>query len=189
MINKKLIIGLGTGRCGTKSLATLLNAQENSNVTHEDPPVLPWEFDEKAAQDKLESLLKRDADFVGDVSFSYLNYIEWFKRNYDNCYFIYIYRDFNSFVKSWMNKFKHKGQYKDCDKIFPTPIDAMFGNNDVIYKYWLYYQYNAKRKLSNIKASTRMSIIHLNDKTILEYILYDIGYKNPKIIKVHENKY
>ncbi|QNN23314.1 glycosyltransferase family 2 protein [Planctomycetales bacterium ZRK34] len=37
-----IIIGLGTGRCGTHSLVDLLNAQHQVRVTHEPRPILNW---------------------------------------------------------------------------------------------------------------------------------------------------
>jgi len=37
-----LIIGLGTGRCGTHSLTEVLNAQRGVRVIHEDRPILHW---------------------------------------------------------------------------------------------------------------------------------------------------
>ncbi len=37
-----LVIGIGTGRCGSTSLATLLDSQEGAAVTHEHAPVLAW---------------------------------------------------------------------------------------------------------------------------------------------------
>jgi len=39
---KPLIIGLGTGRCGTHSLVDVLNAQGSVQVVHEDKPILHW---------------------------------------------------------------------------------------------------------------------------------------------------
>ena len=34
-MKKQLIIGLGTGRCGTVSLSELLTSQKNTTVSHE----------------------------------------------------------------------------------------------------------------------------------------------------------
>ena len=38
----RIVLGIGTGRCATASLATLLNEQEDSSVSHEVRPLLPW---------------------------------------------------------------------------------------------------------------------------------------------------
>ena len=42
MAERPLIIGLGTGRCGTHSLVDVLNAQTGVQVVHEDKPILHW---------------------------------------------------------------------------------------------------------------------------------------------------
>ena len=43
MPERPLIIGLGTGRCGTHSLVDVLNAQDGVSVVHEDKPILHWD--------------------------------------------------------------------------------------------------------------------------------------------------
>jgi len=43
MPERPLIIGLGTGRCGTHSLVDVLNAQDGVSVVHEDKPTLHWD--------------------------------------------------------------------------------------------------------------------------------------------------
>jgi len=43
MAEPPLIIGLGTGRCGTHSLVDVLNAQDGAAVVHEDKPILHWD--------------------------------------------------------------------------------------------------------------------------------------------------
>lgn len=75
-MDKKLIIGLGTGRCGTMSLSLLLSRQPDTVVTHERDPHLGWCFDAGALRYKLTQILSDDAAAVGDVAFYYLPYIE-----------------------------------------------------------------------------------------------------------------
>ena len=41
--NRRLVLGIGTGRCGSHALAELLNHQPDANVTHEQPPLLDWQ--------------------------------------------------------------------------------------------------------------------------------------------------
>lgn len=75
----KIILGLGAGQCGTKLLAQVLDAQPNTHVTHEQPPLLPWQ-PSKQIPGIVERLarLRRDAQtkFVGDVASFYLPYVE-----------------------------------------------------------------------------------------------------------------
>lgn len=73
------VLGIGTGRCGTKSLAQLLNAQPDAAVTHEDWPLLPWsaERGEETILTRLSRYRRtRPAKLVGDVASFYLPYLE-----------------------------------------------------------------------------------------------------------------
>lgn len=48
MNTTQIVFGLGTGRCGTKSLARLLNHQKRAQVFHEiHGPNLAWQQSEK----------------------------------------------------------------------------------------------------------------------------------------------
>lgn len=76
----RLIIGLGSGRCGTVSLASLLRLQEKTSVTHENCPV-PWEFDEHAwdwiiTKKLLSGNKPYDTEVIGDVGYYWINYID-----------------------------------------------------------------------------------------------------------------
>jgi hypothetical protein len=74
--NQKLIIGLGTGRCGTLTLAAVLDAQFRTNITHEAYWRLPWKPINIYLEITLQHIYRHTADFIGDVSFYYLNYVE-----------------------------------------------------------------------------------------------------------------
>lgn len=70
----KLVIGIGTGRCGTMSLSCLLNGQPESSVTHEAIPGV-WE----RTDDHLAALIKlmdEPARVAGDVAFYHLNVVD-----------------------------------------------------------------------------------------------------------------
>lgn len=41
----RIILGIGTGRCGTLSLAEILNGQPNTQVTHEEASLLLWDHE------------------------------------------------------------------------------------------------------------------------------------------------
>jgi hypothetical protein len=66
---KQLVIGIGTGRCGTNSLAALLNSQPDCFFSHESYR-LDWE--QRAADcpqfDDFKYLLDREEPIAGDVS-------------------------------------------------------------------------------------------------------------------------
>jgi hypothetical protein len=41
-MNQSIVLGIGTGRCGLRSLAKLLNQQPETQSSYEEPPLLPW---------------------------------------------------------------------------------------------------------------------------------------------------
>jgi hypothetical protein len=72
-----IVLGIGTGRCGTQALMTFLNLQK-VNTLHESV-LLPWVFDSQSLNSLLTKLGKTstiDYPNVGEVNFSLLNYIE-----------------------------------------------------------------------------------------------------------------
>lgn len=97
----KYIIGLGSGRCGTTSLAVLLDMQANTTVTHEGFIPLPWyksltHF--RFHVDYIKSI--RRFGVGGDVSFYHLNYIDGYVHELENVKFICLKRNKEDTVKS-----------------------------------------------------------------------------------------
>ena len=119
MLNgKKLIIGLGTGRCGTMSLSKLLNLQEGADVTHEKFHVgarfseddeftyqLAYGFKPGKLEYTIKQLSGREAPIVGDVAFYWVNYVGALLKYVPNARFICLKRDRDEVVESfWMRK-------------------------------------------------------------------------------------
>lgn len=74
-----LVLGIGTGRCGLSSLASILNRQPDTKVSRYEPPYLPWrrERAQWPVIQRVEFLLEREAKRVaGDVASYYLPYVE-----------------------------------------------------------------------------------------------------------------
>ncbi len=77
-MTRRLVLGMGTGRCGTRSLAQVLSAQPECRVTHEEWPLLPWVSDDPGAllRRRIERMLRTRAEpVVGDVASFYLPYV------------------------------------------------------------------------------------------------------------------
>lgn len=134
----KIVIGLGTGRCGTKSLHALLNAQENSVCFHEaNPACMSWQGAEHVVLSMLRNfndtllgeerkvevdltscdkklVIKRyltldKVEVVGDVASYYLPYVDMILERYNNVVFPCMVRDKKDVIKSFMRKVRLYG--------------------------------------------------------------------------------
>jgi len=112
-MTKKYIIGFGTGRCGTKTLASLLNGCKNVNVSHEfrergDRDYrLSWKFNAKEARTRVENLKKLEGNLVGDVAHYYLNYIPHLREKFGNdIKFVNLFRPSEEVYNSFLRKTK-----------------------------------------------------------------------------------
>ena len=83
----RIILGLGTGQCGLKLLADILNAQAGARITFEEPPFLPWEYAPGklvGCEDFVPGISERfqrwrkmrTENLIGDVASFYLPYVE-----------------------------------------------------------------------------------------------------------------
>lgn len=66
-------MGLGTGRCGTASLAKLLDAQDGVNVGHEQAPVIPWHPDGVGYDRAVRWLQAQPGPIAGDVAHAWIS--------------------------------------------------------------------------------------------------------------------
>ena len=114
-MNKKLVIGLGTGRCGTVSLTHLLDSQLDSYMTHERPFLLPWKFDQELADKKLEQLTATEKNIRGDVAYYYLPYVEYIIESNVDVSFVCLKRDKYETVQSYLRKTKGRNHWMNHD--------------------------------------------------------------------------
>ena len=140
MDKPQIIIGLGTGRCGTVSLSHLLNSQKSSQFTHEANPRLPWEQNMNLFDKFMTGLEETDKDFVGDVSFYHLPYVEQMIMRNSEIKFVCLQRDKDATVKSYLKKigernhWSSKGTVDVWDKHYPTYEEM--AKPMAIGKYW-----------------------------------------------------
>ena len=85
---KNILIGMGTGRCGSKSLARLMGKQNGWHSTHESKPVLPWLVNKELFKQKIEDLSARKSDNIFDIGMYYIQYVEEFINTGLNIRFI-----------------------------------------------------------------------------------------------------
>lgn len=78
-MNQHIILGIGSGRCGTLSLAQVLNRQPGLQVSHEEQPRLPWKKlpGERVIRERFARMRRdREGRVLGDVASFYLPYVE-----------------------------------------------------------------------------------------------------------------
>jgi len=110
--NKKIILGVGSGRCGTLSLAVLLDLQKDSKFTHERPPLMPFEPCTHAYDAKKKQILELEDTYVGDVASSLIGYTEWFIEDYPNIKIVCLKRNKKECIESFLRKTKGRNNFQ-----------------------------------------------------------------------------
>jgi len=101
-----IIVGYGTGRCGTMSLAKFLNNQEGWHVTHE-KVCLGWYQAFTDTETAINDFTERPYSIIGDVGFYWINYLDLILRKFQGSRAINIKRDDDEVIESfwsYMNK-------------------------------------------------------------------------------------
>lgn len=196
--NRPVIFGVGTGRCGTKSLATLLNLQTSTKISHELGKPLPWNYCEKSLFDKIGEINSNNK--MGDVAFYYLNYIPKLIDTFSgNIRIIGLKRDMNSTVKSYLNHTrgrnhwrKHNGILWKKDKVWDKayPKYTVWNKTRAISKYYKDYYTELDRLVEIYPQNICIfDTRELNLTDGIHKILEFAGVNNSfKKIIVHENK-
>ena len=200
---KTIIIGLGTGRCGTHSLAKLLESQENTSITHElnDTPFIKWYYNSNDFNKICRVIDSRNKEFVGDVSFFYLHYIPSLLDKYNNIKFISIKRPKEATIKSymkwtegrnhWMNHNGTQWRYDRWDICYPKY--EVEKKEEALNLYWEeYYTTMEKLKTSYSNQFLLIEMEDLNNDNKIKDILDFCGFKNKKIIsgvKISQQNY
>lgn len=151
----QLVIGLGTGRCGTQSLAHLLNQQNAAKVDHERiEHLIRWQGSEQAVQTFLdEAMAQTEFQLIGDVAFYYLPYVEAILARQPKVKFICLQRACTETVVSYLQKTEgrnhwmaHDGKswqlsvWDDC-----YPKYAVSDKESALTLYWYDYYFTATR--------------------------------------------
>lgn len=121
-----IIIGLGSGRCGSTSLSVLLSEQKNINITHE-LIRLPWIINKK----RFNKCMDQIGD--GDIAFYYLNYVDLIIERFKDVKFICLKRDKTQIINSLLKKTRGRDHWN------PNPKD------DYIW-YECFPKYNVSKK-------------------------------------------
>lgn len=202
---QRLIIGLGTGRCGTVSLKALLACQEDTNATHE-TMLLPYKFSDPKYRQYMNKLWRRKTRIVADVALWTLPYVTTIMGEYPSTKFICLQRDREDTIQSFMRKTKdgrnhwtrfdssywdekkwpreRKCPYKNCYPRFDADKEKALGF------YWDYYYIVAESYQDAFPDSFRIFPVEfLNTRDGCESILEFAGYEEMKIkVGLHKNK-
>ncbi len=78
-MDNRLLLVVGSGRCGLLSLVHVLSRQPGAKVSFEEPPLLPWKADDRAhlLRERFARWRRTRGDGVlGDAASFYLPYLE-----------------------------------------------------------------------------------------------------------------
>lgn len=150
---KPIIIGIGSGRCGTVSLSKLLD------IPHEPRPLLPWIVSDRLFKKHL-PLLEAEG---GAVALYYLNYIDKLFEEYgDRLKVVCLQRDVEKTTESFIRKTQGKNYWRDnineWSDVFPYINNNIWG---CISTYWHNY-YTECFKLEK-KYKNQFKIFHINE--------------------------
>lgn len=195
MRNKILIIGIGTGRCGSLSLAKLLNLQPDTEVSHEHAPVLNWDFSQYQIDLKLKALFSREATVVGDVSMAWLHYVPYLLHDIapevKDLKIIGMVRDKRAFMSSWVKWVQGRNQFNTREG-FGKHLPNYDGSLEhCLSQYWDYYlDMIAILRKAYPDEVFWMDTPALNDADDIARLLEFCGYEeeHQRIQIIHEHK-
>ncbi len=200
---RHLIIGLGTGRSGTTSLAHLLHTQPSSFVVHEGSlsrtvngkkesynQLLPWKKDPSLLDGFLKELEQQagDAHFYGSVGFYFLPYVEDILERHPDTKFIVLARRREEVVRSfslhsgecnwWMD---HQGKGFTLDPMWDVAFPKFKASTkeEAIAQYWdLYWKRSLELERKYPQSLRIFEVSSLNTTDGIHRILDFAGYPN-----------
>ena len=194
----RIVIGLGTGRCGSSSLTALLDAQPGCSITHESRPVLRWQETERAIDDKLADLVARRARIVGDVCHTWLPHIERVLERFESAVAICLSRDRTATVESLLRKTEGRDHWSASrppgrrasywDPRFPTY--DLCDKRAAIARYWDEYDAAAAELQARFPERFRVfSTDALNSESGVAELLAFAGVEGGEIlVGLHRNR-
>lgn len=189
-----LIIGLGTGRCGSVSLSKILKSQKDSYFTHEFNSI-PRDW-ERTTPFEIEFAkhISSGKKFFGDVASYNLEITKYYLNSGIDLKAIILKRDRQKVIDSFLKKsngrnhwMEHDGgwwRHDKWDKCFPN-----FSANSIEEAIGLYYDhyYSECEKMDQSKCFWVKTKDLNNEEKVLEMLTW-CGFKNPIFKKFHENR-
>lgn len=195
-MSKKLIFGLGTGRCGSMTLANLLSLQDDCLVSHEvgGLPHLSWDCNEREFSSYLNKINNRPGKYSGDVSFYTLPYANILIEMSPEVKFVILKRDKKQTISSYKKKtdgrnhwIRHNGTKwkKDIwDKCYPKFETE---NKDEALEMYYDLYYSECLKIDQERCYW-ISTEQLNDENKCLEMLKWCGFEKPRFMIMKKNK-
>ena len=190
MADKRLIFGIGTGRCGSVSLSTLLDRQASSNVSHE-KWLMPWECDYQLLNEHLSNITTGAGNsvVVGDVGSYYLPYVQEIIEQFPNTKFVCMKRDIRLCIDIMMVKHGRLNMFQDDDSppnswrpMNPTFPNSFTKRQAAAAYYDMYYKTAAELQSLYPDNLAIFDTECLNTEAGVASILKFCGYADPDII-------
>lgn len=196
----QIVIGLGTGRCGTLSLARLLDRQPNARVQHEpevDNALFEWEAPAvKRAQcvsRQLDEFRKWGRPLVGAVHYVYLPYARDYIAQDPSVKFVVLKRPRHEVVASYLRKVGGCNHWQPradgkqptrWERTYPTFCDPGLSKAEAIGMYWDLYAAEVAVLCQAYPQSVRCYSHEavLNDAATQEEMLSWLGVDQPNLV-------
>jgi len=182
-MTQKIVLGFGTGRCGTKSLAAFLNQQPGYLVTHE-KAYLSWYPALSDSEPSIKRLFTgHTGSTIGDVGFYWVNYLGLVLRRYENTKAINIRRPLDEVIESFWS-FKEPRQTESFSSWFSYPFDSDTMTKDDIALSVRRYRFLEVEAQKIYPASIYvMETQDLSDDNRLSELLDWLGSKETKMLR------
>lgn len=110
-MKRQLVIGAGTGRCGTTTLAKLLDLQPGGVVTHERmASKFKWNQPAEAMQRIMHTFNNMDAGLIGDVALQHGCCLpQWCDKG---AKVVILKRDLDGYLASWKKKAANRNNWQ-----------------------------------------------------------------------------
>jgi hypothetical protein len=102
-----MFLGVGPGRCGTESLAQILNTADGVRVTHENYPTTDRLLIDSAAM--LSQIREGTEDLIGWVGTLWLTFVHIVRIQFPEIPVLCLHRDRDAVVRSFMNRQRVRG--------------------------------------------------------------------------------
>lgn len=166
------LIGCGTGRCGTKTLAMLLDGCKGFDCTHEARPTLSWTVSDHEYADKL-ARIGATGDH-GDVCAAYLPYLPKFLADIPDLRVIALRRPAEEVAQSfeeWLDTTgparRHHWYDHGGDGWLPDPYDRTYPSYNIPDRYQalLHYVHDYDTQVDQLRRDYPGSImlVHTRD--------------------------